>query len=185
VHQKGLNIIVRCRHSLQDMFNFLNIFLFVVVLTSFSRLTHCSEVGDPCDQNNACTNNQYCNECKCSACDVNASSGSCTAMSPGTCAAGYTSANNGATCTACVAGTYKASAGNVACTGCDTGYTTAGGTTTGATAQSQCSECAAGYGGTSSGGTTGCTACTVYFSLYVSFNSVLIFRKAKSANEGT
>ena len=88
------------------------------------------------------------------------SSGSYTAMSPGKFAAGYTSANSGATCTACIAGIYKASTGHVACAACGTGYTTTGGLTTGATALSQCDTSAVGYGGTTvSGGNSGYTIC--------------------------
>ncbi len=94
-------------------------------------------------------------QCECS-------SVSCTTTSLDKFAAGYTSANSGATCTACIAGTYKASTGNVACAACDTGYTTTGGLTTGATALSQCDTSAVGYGGTTvSGGNSGYTICAV------------------------
>ena len=90
----------------------------------------------------------------CTACDAH--SADCAAqpsprISPGTCDAGFYGvvADNALTCAACSAGKFKATAGNGAessrCTLCANGYTTAEGTTAGATTQSDCSVCAAGY----------------------------------------
>jgi hypothetical protein len=60
-----------------------------------------------------------------------------------------------------------------ACTACDTGYTTAGGMQTGATAQSQCDTCNVGYGGTSvSGGISGCAICAAGFFKAIASNAV-------------
>jgi len=63
-------------------------------------------------------------------------------------------------CTACSAGTYSASV-TTACTACPIGYSTRNSTTIG-TSAAVCTICAAGYSGTSIGGTnaSGCTACT-------------------------
>ena len=77
----------------------------------------------------------------------------------GDCAAGFGGASVGGLswCLVCGAGSYKSSVGKTACS---TGYTTAAGTATEATAQSQCNTCAAGYGGTTvTSGNSGCTIC--------------------------
>jgi len=93
----------------------------------------------------------------CTPCDAHASN--CSPTYRGTCNAGYTG-STASTCAACEAGKFKAAAGNdVECTLCTEGYTTAGGTFTGAVAQSECTSCAAGYFGASVGGTSGCSAC--------------------------
>jgi len=76
-------------------------------------------------------------------CDVMVRAGvsGCGGESAGSCYAGYYSADNGATCTACEAG-----------------YSTAGTDTRGASAAA-CDVCAAGYVGASVEGRRGCSAC--------------------------
>ncbi len=67
----------------------------------------------------------------CAACDANASSGSCTATSPGICNVGYSSTDSGVTCTACISGTYKMAAGNTACVICEANDSGCGGSSAG------------------------------------------------------
>jgi len=104
----------------------------------------------------------------CASCD--AQSADCASqasprISPGSCDAGFYGAvaSNALVCTACGAGKFKATAGNGAessvCAACFVGYTTAEGSATGATSQIGCSSCAAGYFGSSMGGTDGCSEC--------------------------
>ncbi len=143
--------------------------LLIVILLSLSNSIHGSTVGQGCAANaNVCnTAGQYCSaDLTCQLATIGS-----YAIGDGlqvTCNTGYTTTSAGSTsvtaCNRCDIGYYSSNGsgngtGNAGCNACNTGHSTVSTGTAGINAAA-CTVCAAGYGGSSVSGSTGCVICS-------------------------